>query len=135
MTGVPDNRCGYCYPEDFDQSDNPDPDKQSSCYRKTWEDNDRCIWHTRDDNKDTGTLQAARSTQAERIDGAHLSGVHLSDLSFSDCSLRGARFDHSKLSSLKFNSCDLTDTSFKNASLFEVDLSGAMAERSCVAHC
>lgn len=113
------------------------------CWRPTWEDTDRCIWHT----AETVPPEAYRRTPLEpgdRLDGADLRGAVLAETeSLAGCSLIGADFtdavlDHADLSGADlrratFRDVDARRASFAAANLhdsvfFFVDLRGANFE-------
>jgi uncharacterized protein YjbI with pentapeptide repeats len=62
-------RCRYKFPESFDYGEDNSPVHQSCCYRETWKDYDRCVWHADVDEEVTkplDELQAQRETPANR---------------------------------------------------------------------
>jgi hypothetical protein len=96
------------WPPDFDVNDDPDPNRQNCCYRETWNDHDRCVWHadvsserpvaelrTQRETTDNRRLNAAengtaRSSPAELLDGATVPAADTgAQFAYEDCSLRG----------------------------------------------
>lgn len=143
MTDPPPDRCGYQWPEDADV-ELPDHilRPHHCCWRNTWADFDRCIWHAETDaekpfeelecrretpenrelNRGGGYLAELleRSYLSELLDGAHLSGVDL-------------RARHSGLDLWvggPFEACslrgtDLADANLRGADLIRADLPNA----------
>ncbi|WP_222917260.1 pentapeptide repeat-containing protein [Natrinema sp. SYSU A 869] len=110
------------------------------CWRPTWRDTDRCIWHT-----ETAVPAAAYEQEQpepdERLDGANFQGATLSGKSFlagrslveadfTDAVLDGADLSGTDLRRATFRDVDAHGTSFRNANLHDavfvfVDLRGA----------
>lgn len=114
---VPEGRCGFTvnYP------DIPELPGEVTCWRGSWRDHDRCIWHADVGKKSAHELAGVRTTTWERLEGAVLREVHIEDtISFADCSLRFA-----DLSDASLPNADLSDASFLSTDLSGVDLMGA----------
>lgn len=135
------NRCGYTWPEEHEEKD--DPDRQSCCYRMVWKDTDRCIWHADPEvfgEKPVDKLREARAPAeiralnapvSEILDGAELADQTLDDdLSFRGVSLRKSNFAGASLRRADFSEADLEgvwsdQTDFSDAILEMADFSGA----------
>ncbi|SER11802.1 pentapeptide repeat-containing protein [Natrinema salaciae] len=110
------------------------------CWRSTWEDTDRCIWHT-----ETTVPMAAYERDppepGERLDGANFRGATLSgasfltgrsfvDADFTEAVLDGADLSAADLRRATFRDVDAHGTSFRAANLHDAvfvfaDLRGA----------
>ena len=139
---VPPTRCEYQWPEDADV-DFPVPDSfmrpHHCCWRETWEDSDRCIWHAETDaEKPTDELERRRETpenlehnrggdrSAELLDGAYLPGVGLGMVgSFRGCSLQYADLSGADLMEADLPGADLFKADLPGADLFKADLTDA----------
>lgn len=101
MDGSSSDRCGYTWPDDHEIED--DPNQQSCCYRQTFVDSDRCVWHAEadiEDEKAVTILDQARTDAEARsktkpvgelLDGANLSGLDLAEpVTFHRVNLRDA---------------------------------------------
>lgn len=157
MSEPPENRCGYQFPPDFERTaDGCRTSKgrhYSSCYRTTWNDHDRCVWHTKTDQpKPIDELRAVRESStyrelnkkngpAELLDGAHLPGTsidglsdldgcylrraNLQDVHFSEGSCRRANFADANLTDAWFRGTNFTGASLSQSSLKATTLKGA----------
>lgn len=131
MSEVPDNRCGYTWPQDHEID--ADPNRQSCCFRETAsETTDRCIWHVDPDtvSKSETELQAARTppairaqnqSVAELLDGVNLAGVNLGNT----CSLANVALRDADISNTDLSSADLSDANLSYATLSDAKLSEA----------
>jgi len=143
MTPVPDGRCGYTWPSNFSSGDHPK--QQSCCWRETFDDSDRCVWHA-DPVQSSKTLTDIRAAcvkskgavnpACDVLDGANLAEMELGDaISFSGVSIRDGIFRDADLLGADFNSANLTgsdlanslfqNADFEEAILHEANLSGA----------
>ncbi|WP_146418261.1 pentapeptide repeat-containing protein [Haloarcula hispanica] len=152
-----ENKCRYQFPPDFEASSgghsSSKGDHYSSCYRSTWKDHDRCIWHAKtdepkpvDDLKDVREDPDCRELNiengpAEILDGAHLPGTsidtlsdldgcylrraNLQDVHFSEGSCRFAELADADLDQGWFRGTDFTGSSLSQVSLIETTLKGA----------
>lgn len=125
------------------------------CWRPTWRDYDKCIWHTRVDEKPVAELSAAWTSADERLDGAVVRGVDISEtnISLRDCCLAsadlsraesetetilggtecsGAIFHGANLQGADLSETQLIECDFTNASLVEASLRGADLRRATV---
>ncbi len=137
MNEVPDDRCGYTWPEDFD------PQRysyysQNSCCRVQLSDTNRCAWHADPDDTEEKTLEALERSRvpeeireekrknSESIDGAVLKCIDLRDLSsLSGVLLRESNFTNTELVGSKLSNANLRDADLTNADLRESDLTDA----------
>lgn len=133
MGQEPEGVCGYTWPEDHEEDD--DPFHQSCCYRSTLEDTDRCAWHADPSDTDEKTIESLRdirvdpeirqqtSPVGELFDGAILTDLELNDkISLSRVSLRdsectGVNLDNADLTGVHFTSANLTDSYFFKSNL------------------
>ncbi|MFC7116709.1 pentapeptide repeat-containing protein [Natronoarchaeum sp. GCM10025703] len=139
-------RCGFTWiPEEQNNTDSC----AYCCYRSTWKEFDRCVWHAKTDlRKPSDTLAETREQPENRkLNGSPrelLSGAVLRDAELTDSVLTGVDFSgsdfrntnlndvylrYSNLSEADFRGADLTDctvskVSFRNANLRKADLRG-----------
>ena len=139
-------RCGFTWiPEEQNNTDSC----AYCCYRSTWKEFDRCVWHAKTDlRKPSDTLVETREQPENRkLNGSPrelLSGAVLRDAELTDSVLTGVDFSgsdfrntnlndvylsYSNLSEADFRGADLTDctvskVSFRNANLRNADLRG-----------
>jgi hypothetical protein len=129
---TPEDRCGFTYTrEDGDQH---------SCYRRTWRDTDRCVWHAEvhdEDGKPDDALRSARAAPSTRsanaatgpselLDGARLVGETVQEaVDLSGASLRDADLRDVDLRDADLSEADLRDADLRDADLRGADLSGA----------
>ena len=147
---VPSDRCGYTY----DVSTLRDIGAVS-CWRETWRDEDRCLWHAETDVKPRDELEAWRPEAPERLDGAvlgqvslngvdwfegcrlvgaELSGVDLHDASLAGADLRDASLEHVAARRANFSEVDLEDASLNVCDLRDADLTGARLDQAVFAN-
>ena len=102
-----------------------------SCWRKTWNGADSCIWHAEESNKPTDELVDARLHRSERIDEAYLPQITVgSDIDFKDCTLWQARFNSSRLSNANFAGCYLRSANFDGARINRAHFMDCYANRA-----
>lgn len=134
MTQNATRRCRYQWKGDV---------QSNCCYRETWRDFDRCIWHAEPDNnieKPIEELQSVREDSAhqhatrhkrgqsavELLDGAKLNGIEFHEgISFKKCSLRDSNISQANLSDLNLRDAVLSDTNLRGTDLSNVDLKNA----------
>ena len=129
---APTDRCGFVH---ADGAGN-----ESCCYRRTWGESGRCIWHEavgEDEAKPPEALREARAPLEirEQNDGAGpreiLDGADIRDVGFPDgtdlsgVSLRGADMAEADLRHAALSGADLSDATLVDADLRGADLSGA----------
>jgi hypothetical protein len=129
----PTERCGYVY--------TGEEGHESCCYRESWQDSDRCIWHeevTDDVAKPVETLQSTRAASEVReqnggngpreiLDGADVRDVNFPDgIDFAEVSLRDADLGEVTLREADLSGADLSDTILVDADLRRADLSEAV---------
>jgi len=117
------DRCGFIWPPDGDSSKKTQ--RASCCYRKTWRECDRCIWHAdTESKKPIDELRATREAEPNRLHnhlpreilaGAILHGDQLADEVLTGVDFRGADFE----------GCEFTGAYLKNATFAGADLRGA----------
>lgn len=96
-----------------------------------WDLSQRCIWHSRVDEKPETELESAWSDQTDPLDQAYLKGSTVpSVVSFAECSLSAADFSGSTYIDGNFVEAILVDANFSGATLDngnfrEADLTGA----------
>ncbi|MUV89079.1 hypothetical protein GJ629_03490 [Halapricum sp. CBA1109] len=157
MSKPPEDKCGYQFPPDFEvtgegcgTSKGP---HYSSCYRTTWNDYDRCVWHAKtDEPKPIDELKNVRERSscrelnsqngpAELLDGAHLPSAsidglsdldgcylrraNLRDVHFSEGSCKRAVFADANLADGWFRGTNFSGASLSQSSLKETTLKGA----------
>jgi len=90
-----------------------DTESSIACWRETWQDHDRCVWHTEESGKPVSALIEARAAHGERLDSAVLRDVEFTnDISFEDCILDNADFRGSVLDKISFNNASLQGALF-----------------------
>lgn len=129
---VKSGRCGYTY---IGETGN-----ESCCYRETWGDAERCIWHEEtedDETKPVDQLRAARAPSAirelnggtgprELLDGADIRDVTFPDgMDFANVSLRDADMAEVTLRDVTLAGAALLDTTLVDADLRRAELSRA----------
>ncbi|WP_226039278.1 pentapeptide repeat-containing protein [Natrinema sp. DC36] len=130
-----ERRCGY-----VTSSSGVNDAGAVCCWRPTWEDADRCIWHT-ETVVPTAAYERERPEPSERLDGADFRGASLSGASFlagrslvgadfTDAVLDGADLSEADLRRATFRDVDAHGTSFREANLHDAvfvfaDLRGA----------
>lgn len=130
-----EKRCGH-----VTSSSGVDDAGPVCCWRPTWRDADRCIWHTESVVPETAYEQATPEA-GERLDGANFRGATLSgtsflagqslvDADFTDAVLDGADLSRTDLRRATFRDVDAHGTSFRDANLHDAvfvfaDLRGA----------
>lgn len=96
-----------------------------SCWRPTWSETDRCIWHTSEPVPPAAYRDAA-PVSGGRLDGANLRGASLANIEyFAGCSLIGADFTDAII-----DHADLTKTDLRRATFRDVDAREASFERA-----
>lgn len=96
------------------------------CWRETWRDYDRCIWHAEATGKPASELQEARAAEGEVLDCAYLPGVQFgADISFENCSLREAVLSDAMLSGISFRHATLDRATLTGANLAHATLQSA----------
>ncbi len=140
------NRCQYTWTSE--QQDSPS-NRSHCCYRPTWRDFNRCIWHAETSKKKPATeLEAVREHPDNRIlnrsprellsgakiQNAELTGkiltkVDLSGAELVNTNLRSVYLQYANFSNANLRGADITqnkvsNVSFRNANLENADLSG-----------
>lgn len=131
MSSSPGDRCGYVWPEDFEDGDLPN--HQSSCWRQTHsEEADRCLWHESAPDVEKSNFALSElcvdvetreecSKYSELLDGAIFRGDRITDT----VSLRRVALRDCKMPNVDLTDVDLVDADFSGAELWEADFSGA----------
>jgi len=110
----PQPPCGFS----IDPSKLPPLTQPQVCDRECVEDEERCILHINEADKDTGSVATALEEEPSRIDGVRLNEISSgSDLPLSGRTLYGAQFDDAVLSNADFTGTTLTNSSFIDATL------------------
>jgi hypothetical protein len=122
-----EDRCGATYTDEDAHS--------SCCYRETWGDRDRCVWHASvpdEANRPADALGAARADPAVReLNGETgptelLDGADLVDTTAPDgLDLAGVSLRDADLSRADVREADLTGTDLRDAVLADAELRGA----------
>jgi hypothetical protein len=136
-----EKRCGYAY-----EAGATSGLGGVCCWRETWNDTGRCIWHADVGQKPTPELRSAAPEIGERLDGAILRDVELSGAGwlsgkvldgaqFSNCNLADADLSDTDLRYAHFEGVDGRRADFENANLEHAefdrtDLRGANLERA-----
>lgn len=142
MEDVPLGRCGMHF----------EYHPRHCCYRETWNDRERCIWHAEvvGSEKSFPELEAQRESYENRelirevSDSRPVELLHQVQLprgknmlfeemnrcslfaaNFADSTLEMAEFKESRLTTADFSNAELAEADFSNAILYRADLSGA----------
>ncbi|WP_459190738.1 pentapeptide repeat-containing protein [Halosimplex sp. J119] len=128
---VPDGRCGFTY----DVSTLPNVGAVS-CWRETWEDEDRCLWHADLNVKPREALADDEPDAPERLDGAILNRVSLNGVDwFEECTLIGASLKAVDLHDASLAGADMREASLEHVSARRADFSGANLEDASLNVC
>jgi len=144
---VPDGICGFeLSPEDLDRDDWLSQEElrqevgTASCWRDTWRDHERCIWHAdvaekpaeelteaRRDGWDEGSpLGGSEIEEWENLDGAVLKGVEFGDdIDFSRCTLFASELKEVNLYGATLHDADLRHAELHDAYLWDAELHDA----------
>lgn len=135
---VPSDRCGltvsYLDKEFWARGD-------VCCWRSTWKDHDRCIWHSKVDHKHLLELQEHINTSGIRLDCSHLpnldaeellsifdrilDGSSLPNLSAKNVDISNSHLNSTNLYNSSFAGSTLSNCGLREANLSEADLSNA----------
>lgn len=118
----PKDRCGFMWPPTGSSSDGTQ--RASCCYRETWSEFDRCIWHADTEiEKPVKELKDTRESESNRLHnhlpreilaGAILRETQLTDEILTGVDFRGADFE----------GCEFTDTYLSYATFTDANLRG-----------
>jgi hypothetical protein len=131
--GVPGDRCGATYADEEADS--------SCCYRETWGDRERCVWHAAvddDEHRPAATLRAARADPEirelnaatgpdELLDDVDIAettlpeGLDLSGVSLREADLRAGDARNVDLRGADLRESDLTNADLRGSDLRETD--------------
>ena len=146
MDEVPEGKCGYTWPEDYEVD--ADPKHQSCCWRDTFQNENLCVWHTDPDEVGEKYIEALRESRVdlglisqiqwniELLDGAVLTGIEFGDnfsvvrYSLRDADLSRSDLSNADLSHADLSNADLSHADLSNAELFRTDLTGAMLRQT-----
>ncbi|WP_154019960.1 pentapeptide repeat-containing protein [Halococcus sediminicola] len=121
-SSIPGGRCGYSFEGDSEAIG------AYSCWRPSWQDTGRCVWHAERANKPPSVLAAARTDYPERLDGAYLRNASIdSNVSFADCTLRNACLTNANLQNI-----DCSRADFSGANCIGCDLSDSVLDAACI---
>lgn len=126
--GMPAHETGSCgYQLEIglaDVSFSSDP-----CQRPTWEDHDRCIWHSKVDEKSVVDFEDTDPGNEDNLDGAYLRNAELVGVDwFADTSLVGADFTGANVNGADFSEADLTLATLAGLSGIDTDFSNTNLE-------
>lgn len=127
---IPKHRCGFNLLSDSERYSELDFTQEmldkgytqqgglACCWRKTWKDTGRCIWHARVEDKPLTELKAARTNNPEQLHGAFLAGAELyNNISFRGCQLLFAVFSDGQFFGTEFHNARLSGSDFSNANI------------------
>lgn len=135
----PSDRCGFTY---------AGADAAHCCWRETWRDTGRCVWHAESDDevtKPADALTAARADPSTRertgavtelLDGADVAGerlpggIDLRGVSLRDADLSGADLREADLSGADLRDAALTDADLRRADLTDANCRDADCHES-----
>lgn len=116
---LPEGRCGFT----VKYSGLIGPGPSVTCWRESWADDGRCIWHADVNAKNAGELAEARTDTWERLDGAVLREAKLEETGLlADCILRGADLTEANLREAGLTDADLIRADLTDAFLLGADL-------------
>ena len=99
------------------------------CWRLTWEDRNRCIWHADEDEKPREAFELHPPEPGERLDGAILRKAFLTNAEWlAGTSLIGADFTEALLRGTDFTGADLRRATFRGADAREAVFNRANIE-------
>lgn len=139
LDDVPNGRCGFVSsPNDRGEEDVIEEldkwfkdTRAVCCWRPTWADFDRCIWHAETRDKPLGSLRKALSGLPERLDGAFLVGTRINaSLYFEDCSLQRATLFEARLDGVDFSGTDLSKSDIAESLIEDSDFSESLLPRA-----
>jgi hypothetical protein len=117
---APEGTCGFV----TEYSDKTWLPNNVCCWRETWNDTGRCIWHGESNGKTVKELRSRRAEGPERLDGANIEGLELDNvISFSDCVMVGASFSDASLHGVDLSNAFLNRANLSDAALWGADLS------------
>jgi voltage-gated potassium channel Kch len=123
-------RCGYTYSMSTLSGEGAGA---VTCWRPTWNDHGRCIWHANVGEKPSAEFEAAASEGHERLDGAIIPEVELRDADwFEESVLIGATFTDADLRGASFVGADLREASFDHVDAREADFADANFEGASI---
>ena len=127
---APGGRCGHTYTQSTLSGRTASP---VTCWRPTWDDHDRCIWHADADEKPLEAFEDVASDGPERLDGAILPGVELSEVDWLEESrLVGARLEGVDLRGTSLRGADLREATFDRVDARQADFTGANFEGASI---
>ncbi|WP_306058382.1 pentapeptide repeat-containing protein [Natronococcus wangiae] len=117
---MPEDRCGYTA-----RLSGIENVGAVCCWRPTWDETDRCIWHTAETVPPAAYRRTAPNL-GERLDGADLRGAVLAETGYlAGCSLIGADFTDAVLDHADLSGTDLRRASFRDVDAREASFAGA----------
>jgi hypothetical protein len=123
---APDGRCGFTY--DVGTLSARDT-SEVTCWRPTWGDHERCIWHTDESDKPLEAFEESVTGGPERLDGAIISGIELNGADwFEGATLIGAQFSEVDLRGASLDGADLQGASFDNVDARQANFEGTNFE-------
>lgn len=106
-------------------------DTSEPCPRDTWDNSDRCIWHTREQNKTEREIQQAIVDESEdSIDFAYLEDADVKGVDFQGINFRSANF-----AGVNFDQAEFGGANYFGSSFETVDLSGKDLYASTFHYC
>jgi hypothetical protein len=133
---VPEDRCGHTvYDEQL-----PSSLGGICCWRPTWNDEEKCIWHAKVYNKPYDDLVKFRTGNPERLDEAYLQGVEFHSMPillsedielcldnfFYKSSFYNSDFSNSKITEMEILGCDFTDCNFFDSEIVNSTMSRSL---------
>lgn len=139
VTTTPPDVCGFTWPDDYAGDGAVSEAPSNCCYRETWHDYDRCIWHAETNaEKPTEELKAQRETPENRklnerprelLTGVSLRGAEITDIVLTRADLSGA-----DLTGTNFTDVYLGYANLSSADLHDADLRDSIVSRATFAH-
>jgi len=122
------DRCGYTYTGEAGH--------ESCCYRETWGDAERCVWHEETDDDETKPIEALQAARAPsemcELNGGGgpreiLDGAEIQDVEFPDgIDLAGVSLRDADMAEVTLREASLEGASLLDATLVDADLRGAV---------
>lgn len=115
---------------------------ESCCYRKTWGDAERCVWHAEADDEETKPMEVLREARAppsvRELNGGGgpaeiLDGAEFRDVSFPDgTDLAGVSLRDANMAEVTLREATLVGASLLDATLIDADLRRSdLSEANC----
>lgn len=125
---TPPTRCGY--KTEYEGSNGREYGNLC-CWRPTWQNTGKCIWHAKQSGKSVNELANMRSDYWERLDGANLGHTTINgEINFCNCTLIRTSFCRANLSDTDFSGSVIKESDFSSSELANAQFTGATIRKS-----